>query len=45
MDWLRCALVKRRTRIHLSELTDAQLKDIGVSKSQARRETKRFLWE
>lgn len=44
-NWLSSALVKRRTRMHLSELTDAQLLDIGVSKSEARRETKRFLWE
>ena len=43
MNWLNCVLVKRRTRMHLSELTDAQLLDIGVSKSEARRETKRFL--
>lgn len=45
ISWLSYALVKRRTRMHLSELTDAQLLDIGVSKSEARRETKRFLWD
>lgn len=45
LAWLGKALTKRRTRIHLSELTDDQLRDIGLSKSDARRETKRFLWD
>jgi uncharacterized protein YjiS (DUF1127 family) len=43
--WMSTAVVKRRTRIHLSELTDDQLKDIGVSRWQARRETARFFWD
>jgi uncharacterized protein YjiS (DUF1127 family) len=43
--WLKNALVRRQTRMHLSELTDEQLKDIGVSKSEARSESARFFWE
>ncbi|MEP7454952.1 DUF1127 domain-containing protein [Phyllobacterium sp. SB3] len=39
------ALVKRRTRAHLSELTDEQLRDIGVTKSQARQEVARSFWD
>jgi uncharacterized protein YjiS (DUF1127 family) len=42
VNWLGNIAVKRRTRIHLSELTDAQLRDIGISPAQARREMRRF---
>jgi uncharacterized protein YjiS (DUF1127 family) len=29
---------RRRTRVHLSELTDQQLRDVGLSREMARRE-------
>ncbi|MGH6860149.1 MAG: DUF1127 domain-containing protein [Phyllobacterium sp.] len=43
--WLANAMVKRRTRIHLSELSQAQLRDIGVSPGEAHRESARFFWD
>ncbi|WP_223612971.1 DUF1127 domain-containing protein [Phyllobacterium calauticae] len=39
------AVAKRRSRVHLSELSDEQLLDIGVSPAQARQESKRFFWD
>jgi uncharacterized protein YjiS (DUF1127 family) len=37
--------MKRRTRYALLELTDTQLEDIGISRSEARREVaKSFYW-
>lgn len=39
------ALAKRRSRIHLNELTDEQLRDIGVTKNQARQEVARSFWD
>ena len=38
--------VKRRTRYSLLEMTDDQLQDIGISRSEARREIgKSFYWD
>lgn len=45
ITWMLNAIVKRRTRIHLNELSDEQLMDIGVSPMQARQESKRFFWD
>ncbi|WP_274630665.1 DUF1127 domain-containing protein [Arvimicrobium flavum] len=36
---------RRRTRLALLELTDYQLKDIGVSRSDAHREGVRRIWD
>jgi uncharacterized protein YjiS (DUF1127 family) len=43
----RCvaALERRRQRRDLLDLTDAQLRDIGVTRSEARREADRPLWD
>lgn len=38
------ALDRRRSRLSLMELTDDQLKDIGVSRSEAFREAHRPFW-
>ncbi|UGX86964.1 DUF1127 domain-containing protein [Phyllobacterium meliloti] len=43
--WMSKAAVKRRTRIELRELTKDQLKDIGMTPSQAWHESKRFFWD
>ena len=45
VHWLGNAMTKRRTRIHLSELSNDLLKDIGVGPAEARQESKRFFWE
>ncbi|EJN01707.1 DUF1127 domain-containing protein [Phyllobacterium sp. YR531] len=44
-NWLVSALAKRRSRIHLSELSDDQLRDIGISKGEARQEVERRFWD
>lgn len=38
------AIERRRSRLALMELTDVQLKDIGVSRSEAYREANRPFW-
>ncbi len=43
--WFGRAMLKRRTRMHLSELNNDLLKDIGVAPAEARREVKRFFWD
>lgn len=46
--WLACRAwcVKRRTRRSLLELTDEQLRDIGISRSEAQREIRKsFYWD
>lgn len=41
----RIWVMKRRTRYALLDLTDSQLEDIGISRSEARREVaKSFYW-
>jgi len=43
---VRAWWVKRRTRHALVEMTEEQLRDIGVSRSEARREIgKSFYWD
>ncbi len=46
--WLQSVermMEKRRTRRALLELTDYQLKDIGLSRSQVHREASRPFWD
>ncbi|MBZ9653399.1 DUF1127 domain-containing protein [Phyllobacterium lublinensis] len=45
IEWLNNAMVKHRTRQHLSELSDDMLDDVGIAPSQARREIKRLFWD
>ena len=40
--WLR---QRQRTRQHLSELSDDQLNDIGISREAAHQEANKFFWE
>ena len=34
----------RRTRLHLADLTDAALEDIGISRREAEAEARRWIW-
>lgn len=34
----------RRTRLHLSDLSDAALEDIGISRREAEAEARRWIW-
>ena len=46
--WRACRAwhIRRRTRYSLLEMTDDQLQDIGISRSEARREIgKSFYWD
>ncbi|PSH66128.1 MULTISPECIES: DUF1127 domain-containing protein [Phyllobacterium] len=43
--WYGNAMVKRRTRLHLSELSDELLKDVGIAPADARREFGRPFWD
>jgi len=45
MRWFGNAMMKRRTRMHLSELSNDLLNDVGIEPAQARREIKRFFWD
>ncbi|PRD58205.1 hypothetical protein C5750_03480 [Phyllobacterium myrsinacearum] len=45
MEWLSVAARKHNTRIHLSELSAEQLKDIGMTPFDALRESRRFFWD
>ncbi len=36
---------RQKTRNHLARLTDHQLDDIGISRSQARTETNKAFWQ
>ncbi|MEK1891388.1 MAG: DUF1127 domain-containing protein [Phyllobacterium sp.] len=45
LGWFGHAMLKRRTRIHLSELSNDLLNDIGIAPAEARREVKRFFWD
>ncbi|OCW58744.1 DUF1127 domain-containing protein [Hoeflea olei] len=42
--WLARACDRRRQRLHLGELDDHLLKDIGVSRREARREASRWFF-
>ena len=41
---MRARLAKQRSRRHLSELTDDQLRDIGVTRAEARYEADKPIW-
>jgi uncharacterized protein YjiS (DUF1127 family) len=43
--WIDSLLERRRTRLALLEMTDDQLKDIGVSRCDAHREGIRPFWD
>ena len=45
IGWFGNAMMKRRTRLHLSELSDDLLNDVGIAPAEARREIKRFFWD
>lgn len=44
-EWVEALLERRRSRLALLELTDDQLKDIGLSRSEAHREACRPAWD
>ena len=44
VSMIELAVQRRRSRLALMELTDAQLKDIGISRSEAYREANRPFW-
>ncbi|MCC5777733.1 DUF1127 domain-containing protein [Nitratireductor sp. B36] len=44
LEWINAALSKRRSRLALYDLTDDQLRDIGISREEARREGLRSFW-
>jgi uncharacterized protein YjiS (DUF1127 family) len=43
--WIDALLERRRGRLALLEMTDDQLKDIGISRCDAHREGIRPLWD
>ena len=45
VSWLEDRLEKRRSRRLLQELSDYQLKDIGISRADAFREGRRPFWD
>ena len=45
MSWVDAKLERRRTRRGLLELSDYELKDIGLSRCDAEREAQRRFWD
>ena len=45
IEWAEGMVERRRSRLALMEMTDAQLKDIGVSRAQAYGEAIRPFWK
>jgi uncharacterized protein YjiS (DUF1127 family) len=45
LSWSHHMIERRKTRLALYEMTDDQLKDIGISRSEAYREANRPFWE
>lgn len=45
VGWLARQMEKRRSRLALLEMTDEQLKDIGLSRGQAYSEFRRRSWD
>lgn len=43
--WGNHMRLRRKTRLALFDMTDEQLKDIGISRSEAYREASRPFWE
>ena len=44
VSMIETVVQRRRSRLTLMELTDTQLKDIGISRSEAYREANRPFW-
>ena len=44
-NWISCQMERRRSRRALLEMTDDQLKDIGLSRGEAYSESTRRLWD
>lgn len=44
LGWIEIRLERRRSRRALLEMTDDQLKDIGISRGEAYQEANRPLW-
>ena len=44
-NWISCQMERRRSRRALLEMTDDQLKDIGLSRSEAHEEAYRPTWK
>lgn len=44
-NWIGRQLERRRSRLALLEMTDEQLKDIGLSRGEAHCEYMRHLWD
>ena len=44
-NWIGRQLERRRSRLALLEMTDEQLKDIGLSRGEAHTEYMRRLWD
>jgi uncharacterized protein YjiS (DUF1127 family) len=44
ISMIELAVARRRSRLALMELSDAQLKDIGISRCEAFREANRPFW-
>jgi uncharacterized protein YjiS (DUF1127 family) len=44
-SWISCQMERRRSRRALLEMTDDQLKDIGLSRGEANCESTRRLWD
>jgi uncharacterized protein YjiS (DUF1127 family) len=45
LAWLLACLALRRQRLHLAELDERQLRDIGVTPDQMRAEANRPIWD
>jgi uncharacterized protein YjiS (DUF1127 family) len=45
VTWLEAKLERKRTRRALSELSEYELKDIGLSRCDAEREARRRFWD
>lgn len=44
IEWIEVRIERRRSRLALMEMTDAQLRDIGVSRADAYREFDKPFW-
>jgi uncharacterized protein YjiS (DUF1127 family) len=44
LTWIETQLERRRSRRALLEMSDEQLKDIGISRGEAYREANRPMW-
>ncbi len=45
VEWIEALLERRRSRLALAEMTDEQLKDIGISRYDAHQEAHRPFWD